>query len=698
MLKQLKEFTTRFQQYRQRDKIHSELDILLGAAQDCSSLEDKLHWLIKLLQWIRYEGGLIEAPEDLASGRQPIVRIRFLFLVLERNPQWKAAVAKILRAVIREVSGLELYTETGLPRELGMWSEMWDRLLMKVLPTPPLDHELGYFFWALFPDKEDSEWVATIDQVTFDGLVELIYFDIAPDEMGWNHLRVDLEDALMYLVIQVRAIGLSPAVRHRLNQPSFRDSAFFKMVKAMEDFFQAYHGSTKQDVQDRASHFRSVIWECRKELREVHHHLDEYGVSVNLVFQMTRLRVYLSRIENLLEMIINETAECAKVTTFMSNLIAENQELRSISSLLSQNVSLLARKVVERAAETGEHYITRSKEQYREMFQAAAGGGIVTAATVYFKVMILALGASPFMEGLFASFNYSISFLAIHFLGFTLGTKQPAMTAPALAEKMTAVETEQGMTDLVTEITHLIRSQVAAVFGNVLLVVPCVILIDSIIYIIFGGHVISEAKALKAFNDVDILGPAVLYGAFTGILLWMSSLFAGWSDNWFALHSLKKTLSSSPSLKAIFGKSAARLIATFAEKNMSGIAANVSLGVFLGMTPEILKFIGLPLDIRHVTLSSGNLASAIPVMGVEILQSGMFWRAIMGIFFIGVFNVGVSFSLAMMVAIKGRNIKAPQRKAIKSAVWKRFRQHPLSFFLPVGPNISPNTGKHGSHS
>jgi site-specific recombinase len=440
-----------------------------------------------------------------------------------------------------------------------------------------------------------------------------------------------------------------------------------------------------------------IIWEAQRELVQVHKHLDEYGVSINLVFQIMRLKNYLHRIDSLLEILLNEKVDSKKVTSFLANLVAENQELRSTGSLLSQNISLFARKIVERAAETGEHYITRTRREYRQMIQAAGGGGAITALTVYLKIGILSIGLTGFLEGLLASINYSVSFVAIHLAGFTLGTKQPAMTAPALADKMQNVDTAEGMEDMVSEIAHILRSQVASILGNVLFVVPTVLLIDTMAFMIFGSHLMPASKTTSAYASVDILGPAPLYAAFTGVLLWLSSIAAGWGDNWFALHSLRKTLAYSPSLKAVLGKRGARQVATFLEKNMSGLVGNISLGILLGMMPEILHFMSIPLDVRHVTLSSGTLAAALPRLGIDFLSSWEFFRAVLGIAVIGALNVGVSFGLALLVAIKARGINPPQRRAIRKAVLKRFLVSPLSFFLPVGATISKNKTEASHH-
>jgi site-specific recombinase len=694
MFNRIRSVLSRFRDYKRTALVRSDLDVLLIEASEQKSLDEKLRWLVRLLAWIRYEKSADKAIEK-ETGRIPTARLRFLLMVLDRNPEWKKEVAKILRVTISQVSGLELFTETGLPHDIGLLGEMWDRFIKKFLPDPPLEEDLGHLFWALFPDEKDPAWVASIDNATFEKLVELFFFEIDSAEGDWNRLRLDLEDALLYMVIQTRAIGLEPAIRHRLDNSHFRQSAFYKLVGGMEEFLTALHDAESEVFFERASRFRLLIWECRREINQVYKHLDEYGVSVGIVFQIARLNSFLKRIDSLVEILINEKPEAKKVLTFIAQIIFDNQGLKRISNLLAQNISMLSRKVVERAAETGEHYITRTKAEYRRMVQAAGGGGVITAFTVYAKVAILSLGMSAFFEGFFSSFNYALSFVIIHLAGFTLGTKQPAMTAPALAAKMSDVNTEAGMEDLVDEITYIIRSQAASIIGNVMFVVPTALLIDLLFSMVFGSHIMSPEKAHYAFHSVDIVGPSFIYAAFTGILLWLSSLAAGWSDNFFAFYGLRKSLSRSPSLRAALGKVGARKVALFFEKNMSGLAGNISLGILLGMSPEVLKFVGFPLDVRHVTLSSGTLGGALPVLGFNIVYTGFFWRAVAGVFIIGSLNVAVSFGLALYIAIRARNINTPQQRAIYRAVSKRFLSRPLTFLLPIGDRKEPASHGHG---
>ena len=71
---------------------------------------------------------------------------------------------------------------------------------------------------------------------------------------------------------------------------------------------------------------------------------------------------------------------------------------------------------------------------------------------------------------------------------------------------------------------------------------------------------------------------------------------------------------------------------------IGGWGTNVSLGMMLGMTPAIGAFFGIPLDVRHVTLSSGTLALASASLDVEWYREGLFLRAVAGVCVMFVLN------------------------------------------------------------
>ncbi len=96
---------------------------------------------------------------------------------------------------------------------------------------------------------------------------------------------------------------------------------------------------------------------------------------------------------------------------------------------------------------------------------------------------------------------------------------------------------------------------------------------------------------------------------FTGVLLWISSLFSGWVDNWFAYHQMSKALSQNKKIRYLVGEKKARFLSQFIKRNLAAISGSISLGFLLGMTPVFLQFLGLQLDVRHVTLSAGSVAA-----------------------------------------------------------------------------------------
>jgi len=338
--------------------------------------------------------------------------------------------------------------------------------------------------------------------------------------------------------------------------------------------------------------------------------------------------------------------------------------------------------VVDRSAETGTHYIARNRREYFAMFRSAAGGGLVTCVTTWLKLGISLLKAPPGVEGILSSLNYAASFVVIQFAHFTLATKQPAMTGPALARRLEHTHEPGGVEAFVGEAFNLLRSQAASVFGNLATVVPSVLLVDLAARWALGHALLPVAKAQATLGSLSLLGPTPLYAAITGVLLFLSSLAAGWADNWFVLRDLVRGLATNRRLGAAFGRARTGRVAHWLRENVSGLAGNVSLGFLLGMTPALGQAFGLPLDVRHVTLSAGFLSASTPALGLGALRSTPFWWAVGGIASMAVLNVGVSFALAMATAVRAQGFQAPERARLAAALWSRFRRRPADLVVP----------------
>jgi site-specific recombinase len=97
------------------------------------------------------------------------------------------------------------------------------------------------------------------------------------------------------------------------------------------------------------------------------------------------------------------------------------------------------------------------------------------------------------------------------------------------------------------------------------------------------------------------------------------------------------------------------------------------------------------LEVRHVTLSSGQLAAAAASLGPDLLSQGVFWWCVAGVALTGVLNVGVSFYLAFLLALKAHNVSGVDRGRIYRAIRQRSRSHLLSFLWPERPSSPPPT-------
>ena len=102
----------------------------------------------------------------------------------------------------------------------------------------------------------------------------------------------------------------------------------------------------------------------------------------------------------------------------------------------------------------------------------------------------------------------------------------------------------------------------------------------------------------------------------------------------------------------------------------------------LGLVPVVAAVFGLPLEVRHVTLSTGQLAAAAGTEGLALLDDAAFWWCVAGIAVTGALNLGVSFLLAFRVALLSRNVPTAGRSRIYAAIRRRMWRRPLSFIWP----------------
>ncbi len=675
-LKGMKELWSRWRESR---NAYQSLDRLLIVPDVSADLAERNRWLIELIYWLRRQG---RSDVDIFVGdtsHPEHARLRSLLKVLEQRSDVKLQVAKLIRSVLRENDALSLLCDAGVATKPSFWGEISERIRNRLVPPPPNKPELAVLFALGFVGDHDASWVHDLDHELLASIHELVHFgeEVSESYQIFN----DMAEAIHILISYIGSAGLSYSVRSRLRDVSGQHSPFYKLAKLAEEILRDQPRLQEHVYQAHLKDFKDVVDACYLACDDVYAHLDDNGVSIETVFQVETMRLRLARVELLLKTWL-ERGQASNYSYLAADLILTVQGHRSVKRLAEQSFALLSRKVVERSAETGDHYIADSRQDYVAMVKKSLGGGAVIAGTVYIKFLIGSLGLVRFFENLLFSINYAGSFLLIQFANFTLATKQPAMTAPALSQLLDQSNTEEGLKHFVDRSMALMRSQAASIFGNLVMVIPVVILIQVAILLIMGNPSITPTKAQAIFQTVSPFSGALIFAAFTGFLLWLSSLVAGLVDNWFVLHSVQDVIRYNRRLNLVFGDIRAARWAQWWRDNISVVAANISLGFLLIYGPTFLGFLGIGMEIRHVTLSAGQFAAAATALGWKVFLMTGFWLGIIGFLLIGVVNVLVSFSLAFNMALRSRDLPLLDRRRLYAAVRDRLKTDFKSVLFP----------------
>lgn len=650
-----------------------DLTALLAAADAGAPLPERHLWLVRLMQWLRHAPaqGLPQAPRTPL----PLLRLRHLLDLVDHHEGVRDQLQGLMAAFWRDIDAAALLADFGFGTRLSLRSELVSRLRRRLLPGTPETTDLAELFQLLF-EPADATWLEALDPPTLDRVAALL---LTPDA-AW---RAPLLEAITIVASAVHASGYSPLLRQRMDRARLASEPFRHLTMCSNGLRQALADGRPDALLQQSRLMRATLEACRHAAASVHDHLEAYGVSVDIVYELDQLDARTRRIELLLDCLLAPQPR-PELLRLLRELVRVSAQQRGLRALLGQHYSLLARQVAERHAEVGSHYITRTRSEWLDMLRRAAGGGVVIAGTTFAKFALGALALSPFWAGFWAGTNYALSFVLVMLLHWTVATKQPAMTAPALADSLPRGQDNDDATieAFVDRVAQLIRSQFAGILGNLVACAPLVLALQLLAQALGGSTPVGPQQAEYVLHAQSLLGPTALFAAFTGVLLFASSLVAGWAENWFVFHRLDSAIAWNPHIVARLGAPRAQRWAAWWCANVSGLAANVSLGLMLGLVPALLGFFGLPLDVRHVTLASGQLAAALAVQGLAALQSPAFWWCVAAIPVIGALNLGVSFGLAFRVALRSRGIAVRERSRLYAALWTRLRREPARFLWP----------------
>jgi len=358
-------------------------------------------------------------------------------------------------------------------------------------------------------------------------------------------------------------------------------------------------------------------------------------------------------------------------------------EQHSTELLRRRSIKMLARSITENSSGHGEHYITRNRREYWGMLASASGGGVIIALMAGNKINIAGWGLGDFSTALLSGLNYGLGFMFIHMVHCTVATKQPAMTASRIAESVEQGDKVRGAVEgkLAKLLIDVARSQTVAVFGNVCIA----ILVATLVSLSFAQNngrpfldadaVAYQFKSLQPFTQ-----PTLWYAAIAGVWLFCSGIISGFFDNRADYLNLRQRLTVQPLLKKILPPGIRARLADYLHRHYGSLAGNFIFGMLLGMTGWVGHLLGLPLDIRHVAFSSANLGYAAVSDGSNILY---FLINLAFVLMIGVVNLLVSFSLALIVALRSRGTRIESLSKLIDSMWMQIKANPMSLIYPV---------------
>jgi|CXWL01.1.fsa_nt_gi site-specific recombinase len=633
-----------------------------------------------------------------ASGKKRRNPEKNLQLVTEQIQQHKIVLANTQHALLSQLISTDLtaaITESGIPLARGFWQELSNRLKHKILPPLQDEDDFLYVINNVFFKKNDYKWVETISRQAWISFFEAVGFSFTPQH---NSLKKELLQSMKILSFQVAQLGLEKVVLDYLPEEHRTEDTPFVLqnYKVHELEKLLFDNATDHNVAAASFQLKNIIEDCYQLIDHIRESHSERGASIQQTYLLLILSNRLERMLLVLDVLdADNKFDTGRFVDIFRMLVRNEKRKNSILEFLSQGVGYLAYQIAEHKGSKGHRYITDTRKEYYKMIGSAMWGGLIICFVAIFKNLVGKLKLAPFPLGFLYSVNYSMGFILIENTGATLATKQPAFTASAVAGSLdTKKHSEPDLDNLAATVAKVSRSQIASFFGNLVIVFPITFLMAWGYDILFHQKIAEGEVAMKMLKDQHPWRSlSLLYACFTGFFLFASGIIAGYWQNKIRYGRIKERLKKHPVLKLSMSPKRLDRLANWVEKNFGALVGNIALGFFLGFAGILGKMLGIPFDIRHITISAGNTAIGIYGLGLENIPPYFLLAVFGGVLSIGFLNFLVSFSLAFLVAVKSRGIRFSQYPRFFRILNNYFWKHTREFILPpkkaVGPVYKP---------
>jgi site-specific recombinase len=624
--------------------------------------------------------------------------VRTLTRLLRDHPHHAAALRSYLMHLLSTRRQVSLYSDTGILSNDGFFHELRGRIAYRVLPPALDERNLQDCLEIIFPHDSDHLWLQAVPFDTWDALWQAI--DAAPPEQATQQVAAsdrgktltELLQAIQVLSYRISAIGMEPELMRIYSDVKAFESPFLMQNVELHGWLESYRRRLQDDSapMEDTRHVLVLLDQCQDVVDKIRRHALRIGTSVSLTYRLLRLEQNLRRLRQLLALAEPQPADAGaqdKRRTGLAlamELVEAHNRKYTLRGLLAGNINLLARNITENASRTGEHYIAENRREFGAMYRSAAGAGLVIGFMALIKIMFSTLRAAPLVEAFLFSMNYSLGFMLIHVLHFTVATKQPAMTASRIAADLHGGGDGRSLDigSLVDVMVKVFRTQFIAVLGNLSIAFPVAYLLAAGYFRLAGAHFVDAGKAAHLLHELDPIGSlALLHAAIAGVCLFLAGLVSGYYDNKALYTRISQRVVRARWLTALIGRRGAQRLGDYLETGLGGLMGNFYFGIMLGSIGTLGFMLGLPLDIRHVTFSAANLAIA-----MEALQWGVPAKTLalcgVGVLAVGAVNLWVSFSLALFVALRSRQVRFRQGGELVKALFSRLLAKPGEFFWP----------------